>query len=602
MTKYPSKDITDPENFDLGESYSVTPSAPTADILRQQQMAEISDQATAEHEAIIDATSAPIPTTRSSEITPNIPARGGVQTPESPIMDTVKSLFDTAGSIFSGTGVQPETPGSNPMGNQALADQSAYQRLLEKQSDPSMHPANPIPLQPLTSPDGLLTTPVVSSQTPAGQVVTTAKSGEHDQLIADQQRSTKEQLAAQDVIAAQNIADQEVKVQFEGEALLADQARAKIAGTYATEVKSFQTRAQADYQKARDEVEAVRAELAATPWGSYWDNKSTGDKLLLGLAVGLGAYSQSQIGGQNVALSMLNNMVSAHDKSRESHLEILKARGAAASSDSLHILDGAKKLEGLASASKLADLDQIKAQIDSIISQTNSPRLLANAQLLKSAIEDKGITARREIEDKLGARATRTENLFNTTTNSYDPYSYMTKDGTGRLVPMTEPQAKQNTVFLSQVPQEKILSKFENNTALLHDPQYVALYKALVKAPPKGFVGANIADIDQLMQLGTDIDRAALNNPAMREYATAALHFIQLQTRKESGAAMPPEEVARNMQLILAPPAIMVDNDPVAQAHALGNGRAARRTMMKTNGAAAGNYAQPKFDDTPGVQ
>jgi len=65
---------------------------------------------------------------------------------------------------------------------------------------------------------------------------------------------------------------------------------------------------------------------------------------------------------------------------------------------------------------------------------------------------------------------------------------------------------------------------------------------------------------------------------------------------------MPPEEIARNMQLILAPPAIMVDNDPVAQAHALGNGRAARRTMMKTNGAAAGNYAQPKFDDTPGVQ
>ena len=566
------------------------------DLIRQQ---EVLDALSAERDQqAIDAEMLDAETPifdSTAEISPSIPGIEGVQTPESPIRDAMLSGVDALGSVFGGTSVQPDVVGANPMGNQALTVQGAVQRANENLTRPDLKPANPAPLPDEVPVDQLLTSPEVQSNVETGQLNEQLANPAMAGLLARSANAKTEQEQAIKETLAIDQKNAEAKIQFEGQAMLADAARAKVAAEFAQKVKEFNAQAAADYAEARKEVEDTRAELAATPWGSYWDSKSTGDKLLLGIAVGLGAYSQSQIGGQNVAMALLNNMVAAHDKSRDDHLNILKARGSMASADSLNILEGTKRLNALADGSKLADLDQITAQLNAIISQTNSPKLAANARAALATIEEKAIKEDLGIQDKLGSKITRSTHLFKPVVAGYVADSYMTKDGTGKMVRMNETQAKDNKVFLRQVPLERRMSEFENTPELLSDPQYVAIYNALTKPPPTGFTGQNITDIDQLAQIGSAIDRAAFNNPALREYAIATLHFVQLQTRGETGAAMEDSEVARNALIIMPPPRVFTAGSAIAQAHATGTNISDRRRMMENNGTAAGNLSKPVY-------
>jgi len=378
-----------------------------------------------------------------------------------------------------------------------------------------------------------------------------------------------------------------------------DEQRAALAAETATAIRAEKMQAQADYDKSRQNVENLRQQMSSQDWTSYWGSKSTGDKLLLGLAVGLGAYGQSQVGGQNVALALINSQIQDFQTTRMDKMNSLRAQYNEASADSLHILQGAKQLNELEMASQLADLDQINKQYDLMASKAKTDATKIKIQMesdkTKAAIFEKQAS----VNAQLAGQAIRTEELFaGAKTMTYDPSSYKVMNAKGQLEPMSTEQGKYNTRAIGQLRNYKNMEILEAQK-VLEDPIYAQAFDVAMKSTA-GAVAEGLDAVQARTRLGTDLTDITHNNPALYQYMIEAVDMAQQQTRLESGAAIQSSELGKNLQNILPPPARLMgglDN----QRELLKSSHAKRRDLIRGNLSQAGNQAKPYFDANPGV-
>jgi hypothetical protein len=66
---------------------------------------------------------------------------------------------------------------------------------------------------------------------------------------------------------------------------------------------------QEEYRKRLEKIDAASAELAKTPYKSFWSSKSTGEKILAAIAVGLGAYASAMNNQPNFALNIIQGAI-----------------------------------------------------------------------------------------------------------------------------------------------------------------------------------------------------------------------------------------------------------------------------------------------------
>lgn len=373
-----------------------------------------------------------------------------------------------------------------------------------------------------------------------------------------------------------------------------DDARVKVTGDYAKQIRLDAANARNAYAAARQDVENIRKEMASQDWGSYWGSKDTGDKLMLALSVGLGAYSQSQIGGQNVALQVINSMIEDHRNTRTSKFNALRDRLQASSQDGLAILEGADRLNKLEAASTLADMDVIKAQYDVMANRTSSLRLQNKIKQENIAVGLKAAEETSRIESQLAIQNSRTQDLFSgPKTASIDPASYKTLNDKGQVVPMSDAQSKFNSTAIRQLQSEKAMRELED-TGVLQDPRYAAAYDTVTNTL-KGMTGEILTNVQAMGRLHTALDDATLGNPGLREYFMQMINLTQLQTRQETGAAMAASELERNLGLV-APAPLHVTGSVEAQQEFLKLRRRERESWVRGNLGAAGNKSTPYFD------
>ncbi len=332
-----------------------------------------------------------------------------------------------------------------------------------------------------------------------------------------------------------------------------DQAKMDVSKTYADEIKHQQIRAQTDYDQARAEVATARAEMAKQDWSTFWGSKDTGDRLLLGLALGLGAYSQTKIGGQNVASEVINGMMKDYNANQQNKFQALKGRLEASSTDSLHILEGAKQLDNLAKANELAQFDQISKQYDAMANRTKSAMTAIDLQKANIAVKQKTIEAEQKINQELAVKNTNVTDILSTPTNvAISPTSGMTLDGTGKVVPMTDKQKDANAVAILSARAYGDMRQLEN-TGVLNRPAYSAVYNVLTN-PTTGAIASTIKGTEAMTRLGSELDAACKNDPGLRLYAQQLQDMATRMTRDLTGASMPLSEVSTEVQGMIATP------------------------------------------------
>ena len=64
-----------------------------------------------------------------------------------------------------------------------------------------------------------------------------------------------------------------------------------------------------EYRQRLEKIDAASAELAKTPYKSFWSSKSTGEKILAAIAVGLGAYASAMNNQPNFALNIIQGAI-----------------------------------------------------------------------------------------------------------------------------------------------------------------------------------------------------------------------------------------------------------------------------------------------------
>ena len=433
-----------------------------------------------------------------------------------------------------------------------------------------------------------------------GPVTSTVKTGSQTDLAQTPELTAYEQDRAAQQAAIKQYTDAQtqatkLQTQLNEAARPLDEARLKVAEEYRNRVEADRTRAMRDYTAAREEVTRIREEMASQNWGSYWESKSTGDRILLGLAVGLGAYGQAKIGGENVALKLLEGFIKDHDNARKAKLDSYTSQLTAASTDSINALQGAQRLNLLAQTAEAADYDVIAKKMDQLAGNLKTPMAQAAASQASAKFTLEANQKMAAQDAQLAAKSTVTKDLFATTTNKYDPTSYTTRDpSTGQMRRMTAQESDANTAGLTQLSPEKLMTDLEG-IHIHARPNYRNAYNAIANATEGALAGA-VDTVSMLTRLGSKLDEATAGDPDAALYARAAYEIVQAETRKQSGAAMPPNEIAKNYMLMMAKPLELYNNDADAQVRDLGFVRQTRRKWINLNLKAAGNEGVPYFN------
>jgi hypothetical protein len=388
---------------------------------------------------------------------------------------------------------------------------------------------------------------------------------------------------------AARAAEVEIVGQLAEEKAIIDAERGAAAQDYASKAQILYDQAEKDLQTNRDEIARLRQQYASQPWQSYWGSKETGDKIMLGLAVGLGALSQSQIGGQNLAMAFIQSGIDDHNKSQDARFRNLEAQLTSAQAGSVQGQQAIKlQFENLV-ATKAAAYDHLDKQLAAISAKTNVQAARNNAEKLRA---DLGLKANKELfemENELSARTTTRSDIFSSRTVKGSPLSFVRADGQ----PMTEAQSKEYKAFLTTAPALKDMETLESQ--LVNTTEYANYRKALLNEMRdlptiEGLVnGAAI-----LARFDSMVERSNAGNAGLQMYDRALRKIMVDKLRLDSGASIAPSEYSQFIKTYM-PKDITSNNDPASQAMDLEQVRKYRRDYLNAMLGASGSASKPWY-------
>lgn len=371
---------------------------------------------------------------------------------------------------------------------------------------------------------------------------------------------------------------------------LVDAERQLAASHYAGKAEALYRQAEMDMQTSRDEIAKLRQQYASQPWQSYWGSKDTGDKIMLGLAVGLGALSQSQIGGQNLAMAFIQSSIDDHNKSQDMRFKNLEAQLSAAQAGSVQAQQGIKlQFENLI-ASKTAAYDHLDKALGAISAKTNVESARVNAEKLRGELALKNNKELFEMEKELAARTTTRTDIFNTRTVKGNPLSFVRADGQ----PMSEAQSKEYKAFLNSAPAVRDLENLEDQ-GIANTTEFAEYRKALIgEMRELGALGGMVEGAALLAQFDSAVDRVSAGNPDLQLYNRALRKIMVDKLRLDSGASIAPSEYHAFIKTYM-PSDNTINLNPQHQAVNLKQVRNYRRTYLDSMLGASGSASKPWY-------
>jgi hypothetical protein len=355
-----------------------------------------------------------------------------------------------------------------------------------------------------------------------------------------------------------------------------DMVRSVEADMYASRMNALADQAEKDMEVSRTEIARLRADYASQPWQSYWGSKDTGDKIMLAIGVGLGALGQAKIGGQNVAMQLLNTQIDDHTKAQDARFKNLESQLSLAQSGSVQAQQAIKlQFENLVAA-KVAKYDQLDKQLSAMISKTNVPAARAAAEKMRSETQLKANKELFDMEKELAARTTTRMDIFDTKTQKGSPASFLQRDGQ----PMTEAQSKEYKMVLNAAPQVKIMEDLEAG-GLTNDKAYSNYVKALKNSFRNfGILEGPAAVSAWLTNFDNQINEVVAGDNRLQLYNRALRKVMVDKLRLDSGASIADTEYNQFIATYL-PSDITVSRTPEGQAAGLAHVTRSRRDFLE---------------------
>lgn len=447
----------------------------------------------------------------------------------------------------------------------------------------------PLPIAPnigeaLITPETVISKKVGETQTQTALPTagTTAALGNVKAAATEQDRLAQEatNLAAQ---AAQNKAS-------------IDEMRYAAADQIAQRAEAIYQASQRAMEENRDEVQRIRNQLATTPWTSFWGSKDMGDRIMLGLAVGLGALGQAQVGGQNVAMAVLQSNIDDFNKSQNQKFQALEAQLSNAQNYTVQNQQALKEQFNILAATKIAAYDKLDAQLAAISAKSAVPEARNRAEMARQDLAFKKQKEIFDMEHALDGKLNTTADVLQPMGVSRDPTASIRADGQ----PMTEAQSKDNKYFVRAAPAVKALEDFEK-AGLLNTDRWASARKALMNEGRAGLAGGILDAASAVLQLNRLADIAAAGDPNLQNYMRNLNMFISQKLRLESGASISANDLFREFLTFL--PASSADNrSPAGRESNLATLRELRRNELRAVRGAAGNPSRMWFETDAGGQ
>jgi hypothetical protein len=185
--------------------------------------------------------------------------------------------------------------------------------------------------------------------------------------------------------------------------------KSKNLSDYTSRVKDIHDKSALELQDDMDRHSGQLEELNKMEYKGFWQNKSTGEKILGALAVALGAYAQGLSGGKlpNTALSIINKAIDDDFKQFKSKvdkkIQLINQSKASIQMKQAFTRDELAKAETY----KIAQLGQIEGKLGEMSNKFKSESAKARAEGLMAQLQQAKIAGQSNLQAQLEASHAR---------------------------------------------------------------------------------------------------------------------------------------------------------------------------------------------------
>jgi len=284
-----------------------------------------------------------------------------------------------------------------------------------------------------------------------------------------------------------------------------------------------------DLEKRMDEMETLATEIGSTKIDAnrYWANKSTGDKVLAGIALALGGYAQGRFGSANVPMQMLQSAIKSDVEEQKANYEIKKGELADKKTAYSVAMDKFKNKDMALASAEVSALNMATRQIEERVAGTEDQLVKAkgNAAIAKIGLQAKqariafGQAAAKNAQENIkennpdfvpGYGIVRNPKMTKEFVEKASKFE-TTDDSINKIVGMVEDYGFTNTI----TPGDETFSRVNSLTSMLRGDM-----RLLILGP--GTV--NEKEYERLVAI---VPMAASSNPIERKKGVTALRTLQ---------------------------------------------------------------------------
>lgn len=152
-------------------------------------------------------------------------------------------------------------------------------------------------------------------------------------------------------------------------------------------------------QEQDQQLATMRRELAEERETDPWEDRSTGSRLLAGLAVGLGALGQGMGGGPNIALSIVQGTIEREQEARRENRR-RREEGLAGAERERAVVENRFGDERVQEAAELVGMwDTVGRRLEQISASAQGEEAQVQAQALAASIERNRLAAQQAFQD-----------------------------------------------------------------------------------------------------------------------------------------------------------------------------------------------------------
>lgn len=393
---------------------------------------------------------------------------------------------------------------------------------------------------PTTNQPALVSTPIVQQQKVGAEQTQQLTPTPEGALALQDLRDT---IAMGDTIAQGRMA---LEYELGAEQQKIDAARAQAAEAIDRRSQEIVDISKQELQASMDRLNKLRTQLENTSWQSYWGSKDTGDKVMLGLAVGLGALAQSQIGGQNLAMAVLQSTMEDHETTQRQNINLLTDRLAKEGTTATQTQQALGQAHDLLKASSVVKYDMLDKQLASIQSKLKTEDGVLKVQEMRQKLKTEQLNKLLDIEKDYALNTTKTRDVF--TTKVVDASNAPVRSD-GQL--MDADQRKELLFAVDFGYAARTLEELEDSQVTKSKKYHQVRNAMLNEARSLGPIAGLVSAAEAAANFGVIRDKYIAGDPELQKYFRYAQVLMDARLRKVTGATINPGEYISEMFMML---------------------------------------------------